>query len=59
MDLQTKFIPWNSQNLDAWALTYAKGKFVDLNGRKTHYIERGSGDPIILLHGFNLDRIPE
>ena len=51
----SKFIPWNSQPLDDWAKKHAKGKFIDLNGRKTHYIEKGDGEPVILLHGFNYD----
>lgn len=50
-----EFIPWNSQPLDAWAGKYAEGKFVDLGGRKTHYIEKGEGEPLILLHGFFYD----
>lgn len=50
-----KFIPWNSQPLDAWANKHASGKFIDLDGRKTHYIEKGNGKPVILLHGFNYD----
>lgn len=49
------YIRWNSQPLDAWASKYASGKFVDLDGKKTHYIERGEGEPIILLHGFFYD----
>ena len=49
------FIPWNSQPLNAWADKYAQGKFIDLDGRMTHYIERGDGEPVILLHGFNFD----
>lgn len=51
----SEFIPWNSQPLDYWAGKHAQGKFVDLNGRKTHYIEKGEGDTIILLHGFFYD----
>jgi len=51
----SKFIPWNSQPLDAWAATHARGKFVDLNGRRTHYLEKGKGKPVILLHGFFYD----
>lgn len=51
----SKFIRWNSQPLDVWAGKYARGKFVDLGGRKTHYIEQGAGDPVILLHGFFYD----
>ena len=51
----SKFIPWNSQPLDTWASKFAQGKFIDLNGRKTHYIEKGDGEPIILLHGYFYD----
>jgi len=46
------FIPWDSQPLDAWADKYAQGKFIDLDGHLTHYIEKGEGEPVILLHGF-------
>ncbi|RZA08201.1 MAG: alpha/beta hydrolase [Moraxellaceae bacterium] len=49
------YIRWNSQPLDSWASKYAKGKFVDLDGKKTHYIEKGEGEPVILLHGFFYD----
>jgi len=31
---------------------YATGKFVSVNGKKIHYIEKGSGQPVILIHGF-------
>lgn len=51
----SKFIPWNSQSLDVWADRYAEGKFIDLEGHSTHFIERGKGKPVILIHGFNLD----
>lgn len=51
----TKFIRWSSQPLDEWAQKYAQGKFVDINGHSTHYIEMGSGDPVILVHGFLYD----
>jgi pimeloyl-ACP methyl ester carboxylesterase len=49
------FIPWNSKPLDEWAYQHARGKFIDLNGRKTHYIEKGEGKPVILIHGFFYD----
>jgi pimeloyl-ACP methyl ester carboxylesterase len=49
------FVPWNSQSLTAWSHKYAAGEFVDLAGRSTHYLERGTGEPVILLHGFNMD----
>jgi len=50
-----EFVPWNSQPLDVWAERYAEGKFLDLAGRRTHFVERGEGRPIVLIHGFNLD----
>ncbi len=50
-----KFIPWNSQPLRSWARKYATGKFVNLEGHSTHYVEKGKGDPVILLHGFGAD----
>jgi pimeloyl-ACP methyl ester carboxylesterase len=49
------FIPWNSQPLDFWASKHAEGKFIDLEGRSTHYIEKGDGEPVILIHGFFYD----
>ncbi len=51
----SEFIRWNSQPLDVWSSKYAHGKFIDLDGRRTHYIEKGEGEPIILLHGFFYD----
>ncbi|MFC1538135.1 alpha/beta fold hydrolase [Candidatus Latescibacterota bacterium] len=49
------FIPWNSQPLDVWASKHAQGKIIDLDGCSTHYIEKGEGEPVILLHGFFYD----
>ena len=49
------FIPWNSQPLEEWADKYAQGKFIDLDGHMTHYVEKGEGEPVILIHGFNYD----
>jgi len=51
----SSFVPWSSQPLEAWAERYAPGTFIDLGGKKTHYIERGEGEPVILLHGFFYD----
>jgi pimeloyl-ACP methyl ester carboxylesterase len=31
---------------------FAKGKFVTVDNKKVHYIEKGNGKPIILIHGF-------
>jgi pimeloyl-ACP methyl ester carboxylesterase len=50
-----EFIRWNSQPLDVWASKHAQGKFIDLDGCTTHYIEKGEGEPLILLHGFFYD----
>jgi pimeloyl-ACP methyl ester carboxylesterase len=55
--IMTKFIPWNSQPLNEWSRKYAPGKFVDLDGYATHYIEMGSGEPVILLHGYFYDSL--
>ncbi len=49
------YIPWNSLSLEEGRQKFAQGKFIDLNGRSTHYVEAGEGDPIILIHGFNMD----
>ena len=49
------FIPWDSQPLSEWAQKHARGKFIDLDGYQTHYIERGDGEPVILIHGFFYD----
>ena len=53
----TKFVPWNSRPLDEWSQKYASGKFVDLDGHITHYIEMGDGEPVILLHGYFYDSL--
>lgn len=50
-----EYIPWDSQPLEAWSSKHASGKFINLDGLSTHYIEKGSGEPIILLHGFFFD----
>jgi pimeloyl-ACP methyl ester carboxylesterase len=49
------FVPWNSQPLEEWARKHATGKFIILDGHSTHYIEKGAGEPVILLHGFFYD----
>jgi len=50
-----QFVRWNSQPLDEWHQKYATGKFIDLDGHFTHYIEKGEGQPVILLHGWFYD----
>ena len=50
-----KFIAWNSQPQEEWANRYAPGKLINLENRLTHYIEKGEGEPVVLLHGFGSD----
>lgn len=51
----SEFVPWSSQPLEHWAKLHAPGRFVDLDGHRTHFIEKGEGEPVILLHGFFYD----
>lgn len=50
-----RFVPWSSQPLEDWAERYGEGRTLDLGGRRTHYLERGAGEPVVLIHGCNLD----
>jgi len=47
-----KPVTWNSQPLDEWRVKYAKGKLINLDGHSAHYVEKGDGKPVILLHGW-------
>ena len=29
-----------------------KGRFAEVNGIRMHYLQAGSGEPVVLLHGF-------
>ena len=49
------FVPWDSQPLDDWAQVHPPGYMVDLAGRRTHFVKKGEGPPVLLIHGFNLD----
>jgi pimeloyl-ACP methyl ester carboxylesterase len=51
----TEFVPWSSQPLEEWTQKYAPGKIIKLDGRSTHDIDMGSGEPVILVHGFFYD----
>ncbi len=51
----TESVGWNSQPLTVWAEKHAEGEFIDLGGRRTHFVRRGQGEPVLLIHGFNLD----
>lgn len=50
-----EYIHWNSQPLAEWAGKHAPGQIIELNGRSTHYIQRGAGAPLIFIHGFFFD----
>jgi pimeloyl-ACP methyl ester carboxylesterase len=51
----SKFVPWNSQPLELWAARHAPGQSIELDGHRTHYIVKGEGRPVILIHGFIYD----
>jgi pimeloyl-ACP methyl ester carboxylesterase len=50
-----EFVPWDSRPLDEWTRTHAPGYVVTIDGRQTHFVKRGSGPAVVLLHGFNMD----
>ena len=49
---KTTFIPWNSQDLSEWTKLYATGETISLDGHITHFMKKGDGPPLILIHGF-------
>ena len=49
------FIPWDSQPLELWSEKYAEGKQIEVNGHVIHFIEKGAGPPVLMIHGFFLD----
>ena len=50
-----QFVAWNSQSLEAWTQKHARGEVLDLDGLSCHYLKRGAGKPLILIHGFFFD----
>lgn len=48
-------IRWDTQPLAAWTARHAAGQLLSLGDRQTHYVAKGSGKPVILLHGFFFD----
>jgi pimeloyl-ACP methyl ester carboxylesterase len=49
------FIPWDSQPLELWSEKYAEGKQIEVDGHVIHFIEKGAGSPVLMVHGFFLD----
>ena len=43
--------------MNEWRRKYARGKLIDLDRHSTHYIEKGEGEPVILLHGYFYDSL--
>ncbi|HZJ01775.1 MAG TPA: hypothetical protein VFD22_14025, partial [Gemmatimonadaceae bacterium] len=43
------FTAWTAQRVDA-ALP-PPGKFIEIDGSRIHYVDKGSGDPILMIHG--------
>jgi pimeloyl-ACP methyl ester carboxylesterase len=41
--------------LEEWTDKYATGDVITIDGHATHYIHKGAGAPVILLHGFFYD----
>lgn len=52
---QKIYIHWDSQPLKLWTETHAKGEVTTIDGKQTHYIVKGNGPSIILIHGFLFD----
>jgi len=52
---QTAFVAWDSQPLDDWAEVHPPGYMIDLAGRRTHFVKKGQGPAVLLIHGFNMD----
>ncbi len=42
----------DNMNYDEAVKQFAKGKIVTVDNEKVHYIEKGNGRPVILIHGF-------
>ena len=51
----SNFIPWDSQPLGVWSEKYAEGRQIEVDGNLIHFIEKGAGSPVLMIHGFFLD----
>ena len=50
--LLPKLIPKDTMPYEEAVAKWAQGKLVMVDGKKVHYLEKGEGPPIILIHGF-------
>ena len=47
-----KLIPKDTMSYEEAVSKWARGKTVMVDGKKVHYLEKGAGQPVILIHGF-------
>lgn len=52
-----KAIKWDTQALARWTSQYAQGHIISLAGKQTHYAVKGTGMPVILIHGAFFDSL--
>ncbi|MBT9590416.1 MAG: alpha/beta hydrolase [Thiobacillus sp.] len=52
-----KAIKWDTQALALWTRQYAHGHIISLAGKQTHYAVKGTGRPVILIHGVFFDSL--
>jgi pimeloyl-ACP methyl ester carboxylesterase len=50
--LLPKLIPKDTMPYQEAVSKWAKGQMVLVDGKKVHYLEKGAGQPVILIHGF-------
>jgi hypothetical protein len=50
--LLPKLIPKDTMPYEEAVSKWAKGQMVLVDGKKVHYLEKGEGQPVILIHGF-------
>ena len=55
LNSKQNFISWDSQPLDLWTERYGRGEVATIDGKQTHFIVKGRGSDIILIHGFFFD----
>lgn len=54
--LVTGATAWNRRQAErAERRSPPRGRFIDVNGLRVHYLEKGEGPPVVLLHGNGMD----
>lgn len=46
------YLPWKTINIEEFITQ--EDKFIEVEGKRIHYLKQGEGRPIILVHGFGL-----